>query len=333
MKRLALLWLSFALFALFACTPSGDEPHDAGHKVGYFSNANGLSLAGQTKGAIAYFDGDQWSPLPAPTNPGFLSSPTFQTLAWATPASGDWQTAGDYTISGFANQTIGTDTTFTVGGIGGWRKINSAGDGTAAAIVASSGFVLTPASSTDINASTVTAPLFGPQLSVIVSNYSPTMPLRIWGHASHNITANYDAALLGALVFSSGIQPPNILIGKFGISPAGTGAGSNVDSLSGSNASYDSAGLADNVFVVVLPDGAYGLRMFAYSGVWSSGWPAATALHARGYADLSQGGAFTNNPSVLLDGTHVYAAMGAQRAGSGTALQVTYSNLRVDYKF
>lgn len=250
---------------------------------------------------------------------------------YIAPANG-WLTPYDADLTAQGNHTFATDTTYTVG-LTTWRKINSAGDSTAPSLAVLTGLTVIPGSSTDINGSTVDAPMMGPQFSSFIPGFVGTMPVRIWARAATiGVAANYDDLLVGAYAFHIGVNPPNLLVAKAGYSPGGVGVGVIVDALSGSTTNYDSALLYDDVFVIVLPQGIFGVSASSFSGKWAGGWPAPQSLRARGFVVQSGGGSFATTDAGLFDSTQAYVALGAQRAGSGTPLAPVYDHLRVDYQ-
>lgn len=242
-----------------------------------------------------------------------------------------WQTAVDVNFITQANQTFATDGSYTVGGLS-WTKVNSSGDATAMAIVNGTGLVVQPASATDLGGATDTGPTLELPFSNAITGYSSDMPLRIWAYiASQNFAANFDGAtvnfgnrtsktfFLAVPGFSTAISPNLNVYIAFNFNSTGL--------------SFTNIGPLPNVIMLEAPNGIDGGKFLVYSGTWSSGWPARSALSPLALQE-PWSGTSTVLTNITPFGTASQWAMrlGAHRAGSGTALNVAFGQARIDFK-
>lgn len=237
----------------------------------------------------------------------------------------DWTTAYDLDFSAQGTQSLSTDTTYTIDGKV-WTKQNSTNDNTAMALTNGSGVVIIPKSTSDYNGATRTLPLLClPILSVIPTFDRYSQGLRVWIYTSStNYAASFDSVSLSIDTLDS----TYVLDIKNGFNTTGQGQskyiGTNNVNTSGfvNSAKY----IADNV-QMLQADLVWGIRLTGFSGTYSSGWPAISAMHSHASATLS-------NPAQGADAGQLplSTCIGAQRAASGTALSVTIARIRWDWK-
>ncbi len=251
-------------------------------------------------------------------------------LEYVTPATvSGFQTALDFDFSAQANLTMATDTTYTFGGYT-FTKINSANDLVAAAIVNGQGLVLRPnGSTTDYDAGNRSTPALYVPLAQVIPSFERGMRVRMWMRIlADNIGANFDQAVMaleaGAtmsyvqrLVFSTSRKQ------KAALNINSTGIASTPDDTT------DAALANSDVFMLDVEIGGPFVR--CYTGLWSGGWPAHSTLRFRD--QLLVNSSTANNLATRITGTTAWnALLGAGRYTSGTALSVTFSHLKVEYK-
>jgi hypothetical protein len=245
--------------------------------------------------------------------------------------SGLWTTAVDIDFTAQSSQTFTTDGTYTIAGFT-WTKNNSANEATHASI-GPSGLNFQPASSTDLNTNTYTAPTLAVALASLIPNFAIDMPIRVWLYTSaNNSTTNYDG---NDLVL--GNATPAIASGSSfvrasrGVPNPGTTLGNYYAlNLNGARPSFESsADFANtNVQVIVMSDGMAGGNSQLLVGNYNAGWPAESALAP--VANATQAGGVTDITAFSIT-TAQNLILGAHRAGSSTALNITFSRLKVEY--
>lgn len=234
------------------------------------------------------------------------------------------QTALDIDFSSLPNQTFLTDGSYVVAGKT-WTKSNSTNDQSPMAIVNGQGLVIQPKSTSDYNGGTRTFPM----LSTPLLGLDPTLPLgarvRCYMHVSaQNITANYDNAVMG---IDSGSAVAGY-VAKYGRGVGGIGIATFIQA--------NTSNLGFNDFVVALGSGSNVVCLdvarlghpaiagfYAPAGLTPPTIPLDSAFlyaNSRDYATAAMSGLTPANMVFLL---------GAQRAGSGTALSITISRARV----
>ena len=250
-----------------------------------------------------------------------------------TTAPFGWQTALDLDFTVQTPQTFTTDGQYTINGLT-WTKDNSANE-TVASSIGPNGLKFIPASTTDLNAATYTAPTLSVPLSSIIPNYALDTPIRVWLYIGGiNAAINYDGTDLAL-----GNVTPAIVSGSTYIRAVkGVGnVGSTVVNyyalnLNGSRSSFEATAdyIGNNVQVILVPDGMGGAVSQLMTGLFVSGssWPlestlqpAANATVAGGVTDITSVGNANAQRLVL----------GAHRAGSATNLVVTYNRIKVEY--
>jgi hypothetical protein len=292
-------------------------------------------------GAVPYYSADAgWAALSPPPDAGYYLQGGVPP-SWAIPSGGGssgggWVTALDFNFATQSNQTLATDTTYTIGGVV-WTKINSANDATAMAIVNGSGLEIKPVSATAYGAGTRTLPALTVNLSNLISGFYYGQPIRVWYRlASLNLAANSDS-FVGCVELGTYLN--YCFFKQYDTGPTIGPAGYYLDGLNGT---YYSGGYLNNgayntndVFVGTLLGGVGGSSYVANVGVYSSGWPSAQALNLdqvfTGFSApanaISGGGYSTGALATQWD-----VLVGAARYTSGTSLTAIVSNLRIDYK-
>lgn len=222
------------------------------------------------------------------------------------------------------SQTLGTDTTFTVGGKP-WTKINSANDAVAMAIVNGSGLVIQPGSTSDYNGATRTLPGLALPLSQIVPGFQVGMGVRLWAYvSSYNGGSNYDNAVIAIDTQSS--SHGHIL--KRGNGTTGVGFEGFININSSNQGFYGRTGLTigstNNVMVLESQRWGDPVQYFRY-GAWEGSFPGANTLLSAKFGQIALAPDTTGVTSL-----NAAALLGAQRAGSGTSLSVTFERVRVE---
>ena len=236
---------------------------------------------------------------------------------------GGAETVLDLDFSAEANQTLATNTTYTIAGKT-WTKINSANDNVAMAITNGSGLVIQPKAATDYAGVTRSLPAITLPLASISPEIGLGSSLRVWMYISaDNMAGQYD---LGVVAVDSASFDAGY-IAKRGYGVSGQGVGAHFQHTSGTNPGFNEepVTLAAGNRVLVLDIPRLGSPMVeAKYGAWSSGWPAASALKParQRYGTVEIFSQLTMANAVLL--------IGAQRSGSGTSLSVTINRVRVD---
>ncbi len=252
-----------------------------------------------------------------------------------------WRTIYDLDFSAAANHTfspnggVGVDSNGAGPGGFTWYSFGSGGYAASTAIVNGSGLIVQPGSTTDYNGATRTfCGIFLPLSFILpVSEYDPSMGIRLWAYASaQNSAANYDNSVIAIdCADASGFQ----YVQKRGHGTAGVGLASYFGN-AGSNVSgflSDGVGMANSNDVQVIETPSLGDAVYSsYFGQYSAGWPAIKDLTpCFGYKDgatagYGRGGIKTG----IVSG--IGFSLGAQRAGSGTSFSVTFARMRVDVR-
>jgi hypothetical protein len=254
------------------------------------------------------------------------------------PSSLNWITALDLDFSAQSSQTLGSDTTFTVGGLT-WTKVNSANDSTAMAVTSGSGLVVTPNAASNISASTFTVPSLRIPITTVVPSFTLTTPLRIWTWiSSSNEAANFDEAVFGIYVPNAGFQNQMTINAYRGFAGGSNGWGSQITILN-SNVLFTSPAAApltgNRVGLMTLPSGVLGGLAPLATGTTVSGgvWPSLNSLNMStiGAATSASSGSISSSSSGAHTIAEINFFLGAIRAASGTAFTCTFARFRVDY--
>jgi hypothetical protein len=243
-----------------------------------------------------------------------------------------WQTAVDIDFTAQANQTLATDTTYTIGGQT-WTKINSANDRVAMAVVSGTGLVVKPAANAgDYFGSTRNLPAITLNLSAVIPGFHWAMPVRVWlFQSADNMGSNNDQA---TLAIETGTSLNYVL--KRGYQSAAL-TWTTTANLGGSNVGQAilSHNTTDRVFLLTLSDGIGGHRFLTRTGVYSAGWPTIASLNPSSYYAFDQSaaagdGKIANYANVAASAWDVLVGAGSVNDGGGT-LSVTFARILVEY--
>lgn len=257
-----------------------------------------------------------------------------------------WQTAYEIDFTQQSNQTFTSDGTYTVGGLT-WTKGNSANESAHAAIVNGSGLNFQPSSSTDYNTSTSrTAPyLWLPLTQVFPNGLDYSTKLRMYvSLGSDNLANSYDNQVFGMDTNSTAF----LYLSKRGYGTAGQGGQSLMafNNNNPNNFANDAFKVASNAaagktwcieFDSVLFNSVRNYRL-------ATQLSAGTPFPALGTFQPTNMTMFTAGPEApgTTNGTQwntisSYTStslgffLGAQRAGSSTALSIYFQRMRIDY--
>lgn len=254
---------------------------------------------------------------------------TAQVSYWCTGAAGwrpmgqSWHTAFDIDFTTQSNQTLGTDTTFTVGGKV-FTKINSANESTAMAVTNGTGLVITPSGggASDYYGSR-TLPALTIGLSGVISGYTARTPVRVTAWVSGNFSADYDAFRM-AFETASANRTSYILHRGFN-SSSGMGAllvtdgSTRSESYRGGVAPYN---LSPIVVALDMPAGIAG----SYATV--QGGASEATLVPAAVINVGTPTGVAPSTSGLSDWNLLFGAM---RVNSGTSLAVTITRIKLEY--
>jgi hypothetical protein len=257
------------------------------------------------------------------------------------PAGRGWITALDFDFSAQANQTLSAgDTQYTIGGLQ-FFKSNSANEAAPMAVNAGSGLTIQPVSNTDYTSTVRTAPILWLPFSQVpgLANLEWSNGIRVWHYIeADNGAANFDNSIGGidandtgtlAYVIQRGHGTASICMSTLNLinagSPNGFVAGNAL-----------TLGAANNVFMLEVPR-LLGTQYNTYFGAFSAaaGLPPA---HAMSSYVMDQSGATASAafsapvPPKAITPQSLGVLCSAKRAGSGTALSVTFGRIRIDYK-
>lgn len=314
-----------------AAWASGSSAHESWTDVGSFSNS-WANLGGSYSNA-----GYMISPVGIVSLRGAIQSGKPGSTAFTLPsgyrppatmifnvATSGWTQNYDVNLASLATQTFTTDGNYTIDG-NTWTKFNSSAEVTHANLDGTTGLVFTPTSGSDYNGTTRTLPGLYSNLSNFIPGYSVDWGVRIWVNvASSNEAANFDSAVCGVDTGSAVFG----FVLKRGRTSTGSAGGSAFINISQSNAGFQNdvytLSSSNNVMMIEVKPDLYP-RFMAYSGAYSSGWPAynsLTRLHgysANGGFDFGQ---LTTTPLKVF--------LAAQRAGSTTSYVCKLGRLKIE---
>lgn len=245
---------------------------------------------------------------------------------------GDWQTVLDLDFTAQSSQSFTTDGSYTIAGIS-WTKFNSANEATHAQITNGTGLIWQPGSTSDYNASTRTFPGLYVPLSSIIPSYllDPTTHVRFYLYTSAaNLTANFDNVVMAMDLGNSANYG---CVAKYGFGTSGQGLQQfwNIGATNlgfQSDAFTVSGGPAATNVMVMDVHRINGHTFQTGFGQYSSGFPnVGTSIQWLGHI---QNTSAYHNFGYANHLTNLMLTIGAQRAGSATALSVTMAHLRVD---
>lgn len=241
-----------------------------------------------------------------------------------------WKTALDLDFTAQTSQGITTDGSYTIGGYS-FTKINSANEVTHLQLTNGTGLVFVPNnSSTDYYSGTISLPAVRLSLSSVIKNFSYGMPLRIYVYNSaNNSSAEYDQATIA--VESSGVSATNYnYVFKRGYNNNNAFGYITTMNINGGNQGQqnEQSYTTDNVMVLEISRGLPAIEFRTFTGTYSGGWPALTALNPHTIYTVG-----IQNPTTSISTASNWTVLlGAGRVNSGTALTITYARLRIDYK-
>lgn len=242
-----------------------------------------------------------------------------------------WKTALDLDFTAQTSQSLTTDGNYTIGGYS-FTKINSANESTHLQLTNGTGLVFLPAAGgTDYFSGTISLPAVRISLSNVIKNFSYSMPIRIWAYNSvNNSAAEFDQATLA--VESAGVSAVNFnYVFKRGFNNNNAFGYITTMNISSSNQGQqnEQAFTTDNVMVMEISRGLPAIEFRTFTGSFSGGWPAATALNPHTIYPLTT----AQNPTTNIgQASNWTVLLGAGRVNSATALNITYARLRIDYK-
>jgi len=243
-----------------------------------------------------------------------------------TTGSMSWQPIIDIDFSQQPSQTLGSDTTYSIGGYT-WTKYLSTNDQVAMAIVSGSGLVMQPkvgGAITDVYAGQYSAPTLYIPLTSLLSTIDLYTPVRVLMYVSAwNGVSQYDAVRCGVIdtVTKTDFNTAAAICNR----PARN---------SWFMFNYSSSGLADmgiasndDVFCLALTLGVEGGTFRAASCAYStSGWPPDAALLQRSCYTMGAGAG-----TVFRSIANYAAALCCGAGGDGTAgLSATIKKFRVE---
>lgn len=249
-----------------------------------------------------------------------------------------WITALDLDLTTQGNQTLNTDTTFTIGGLT-WTKMNTANDSSPMTLTNGSGVIVTPNSTSNISAGTFSPPALRIPITSVVPTFTSITPLRFWVWvSSSNEAANFDEAVFGITIPNAGFPNQMTYNAYRGFSGAANGWGSQITMLD-SNVLFTSPAsqplTTNRVGVMTMPSGVMGGLAPLLTGTTVTGgvWPALSGLTLTTIAASTS--AASGSISSSSSGAHalneINFFMGAIRAGSATAFTCTFARVRIDY--
>lgn len=254
--------------------------------------------------------------------------------SWQLPtgaAGAGWVTDLDLDFTAEANQTLSSNTTYSIGGLT-WTKINSANDNVAMAVVNGSGLVIQPKSTSDISG--LTLPALRTPLSVIIGGMLMSTRFRVWFYTSaNNAAAQHDAAFYA--VERPNASPASGLSSFWMQLPRYNSGQKRVECYSMTNGSavgterFSAAATTANVAVIECTSGLQFGDFSFLTGTWSSGWPAAAALDMFGVRRPN-----LSDCALLeyLGAASTWGIMiGAFRAASATSLSITVARMKVEH--
>lgn len=256
-----------------------------------------------------------------------------------TGSNVSWITAMDLDFTTQSSQTIGTDTTFTIGGLT-WTKMNSANDASPMVVTNGTGLVITPNSTSNITtgATGFSLPALRIPITSIISNFTVETPIRIWAWiSSSNEAANFDSAVFGINVPNS--QHTTMVYSAYrGFAGSANGWGSQINMLD-ANVLFTSPSAqpltGNRVGLMSMPSGVLGGLAPLITGTTVTGgnWPAINSMNMTTISASTS--AASGSVSNATSGAHAISEfnifLGALRAGSVTSFQCVFGRLRVDY--
>jgi len=288
---------------------------------------------GTTEGLLLRRGVSSWVGLGYPAdNTLYLDGTGVYSSPAATGGAG-YATALDLDFSAQGNQTLSSDTTYSIGGVT-WTKVNSSADRVSMAVVNGSGLVIDPISASAFNGTTRTAPYIHMDLPTLIPAFYLGLPLRVWIYFSADSTsASGHGAGLSLDNLSTDTNKTCVFTVRRGnnsgtksIEAAGTITGTSI-SYTANSSNLDST---DRVVMADLATGRLAQISGIYAGAYSSGFPSVSAMVPRQKLVGSN-----NSYPITQDfvtGLPLKLALFAQRGGSGTTFSVTIARIKVEYR-
>ena len=250
------------------------------------------------------------------------------------PIHSGYQVFQNIDFSAQSSQTLSSNTTYTIAGLT-WTKVNSSGDGTAMAVTNGSGLVIIPASASDWNGSTFTAPALTIPLQSLYADLACGMGVRISIYiSSYNGAANYDNVIIGVdsgTVAWSQISKRGNGTGNVGIQSQATTNSTGRGFLSGTALTI---GSTNDIFILEIPALCAGLYFPSFAahttGQTYSPWPLQKDIVRGGNGSYDYWPQTNNGWGDTMTAANARLVLSAQRAASGTALSATIKNLRFE---
>lgn len=229
-------------------------------------------------------------------------------------------------------QALATDGVYTIAGLP-WTKGNSVNDQSPAELLNGTGIVIQPAATSDYNGVTRTLPYVELFLSALALplGFAFDSRMRLWVSFEQNDGADYDNAV--AAIDHNDVTTFGY-VGKYGYGTGGIGSSVqlNYNSTNNGFSNRINALASPATMVLELPSGLMSSVAFLMLGAgYSAGaWPSLGSLLAGPAtflnAPTSSVGAFAG--TNLADSWGIM--LGAQRAGSATALAIAWQRMKLE---
>ncbi len=288
---------------------------------------------GATNGMMIIRSGGSWVSLLYPNDATkFLDG----TLAFSNPAAtggAGYAVALDLDFTAESSQTLSSDTTYSIGGVT-WTKVNSAADSVSMAVTAGTGLVIQPVQTSNYNGTSRTAPYLYLDMATLIPAFYHGMPLRISIYVSaDNIAASGHSCGWSLDNLSTSTNTTSVYTarrannsGTKSIELGGIMTGTTI-TFTANSSNLDNT---DRVIVVDIPSGRLIGQAGVYSGAYSSGFPALSAMQPRSRVPGGNS-SFTLSQDVVASLPMKFVLF-AQRNGSATALSVTIARIKIEYR-
>lgn len=220
-------------------------------------------------------------PLPSPGQNGYVL--TSESGAWvpqaipANTAPAGYQTALSLDLTAQGTVNVSANGSVTIGGLT-WTRINAANDFVAMTL-ASGGLTVEAAQGTHFaNGTTVTACGLYIPLTSLISTIAPSTPVRVTMYSSAiSAGSSGPQAVVGLY---NGSNECFVYTGRYctGSNASEPGHGWQIGSSTGAGTVLDTGQTTANVFQIEFPQGIGSMQAYCRCGVWSSGYPAASAM-------------------------------------------------------
>jgi hypothetical protein len=250
---------------------------------------------------------------------------------------GGWQTALDLDLSAQPNQTLGTDTTFTIGGLT-WTKQNSSSDATAMAVVNGTGLVVSPIASTDYRTSGRTSPvLLLPLSSILTPAWGMRLRVYVSVGASEVLPSGSDTFMFVGIdtgntnLMMSAARGQRNGVGGFDLAIGCVTATALLQGLGRQPSGLYVPGVADQTFVWETDSlGLPPYRVYFAPGIAVGAvFPNLTTYRSAGVVSPSVSvQTATGTQHVPAD---LFLVLGSARAGGGSPVTTPFQRIRVDF--